>query len=215
MKTNYYRWIFTLALSCTVFSAQAAIYICDVAGKAVFSEKKQGAHCTLSRMEGSTEVAVEDAVKAIPEKINLKEKPGFAAPEVSDVKILPSRVPSGGVTNTAESVNPRLSIKLRNGKTEIVGNNKSAKIQADELNRKAKIIPAPIIAAPLPKVKPQLTRKQILQNEIRNEQTALVRAKAQLNVAKKKNDQAKMSQLVQAVRDREANIRAIQSEMSR
>ena len=67
----------------------------------------------------------------------------------------------------------------------------------------------------MPKPKVQLTRKQILQNEIRNEQTALVRAKAQLNVATKKGDQAKITRLTQAIRDREANIRAMQNEMGR
>jgi len=80
-------------------------------------------------------------------------------------------------------------------------------------NRKAKILPAPILPASKPK--PQLTRKQILENEVRNEQVALVRAQAQLNVAKKKGDQAKISRLTQAVNDRQANIRAIESEMKR
>jgi putative periplasmic protein len=54
-----------------------------------------------------------------------------------------------------------------------------------------------------------------LENEVRNEQVALVRAQAQLNVAKKKGDQAKISRLTQAVNDRQANIRAIESEMKR
>ena len=73
--------------------------------------------------------------------------------------------------------------------------------------------PAPVIAAP--PARPQLSRKQILQNEIRNEQAALVREQAQLNVAKSKGDKAKVSRLEQAVRDRQANIRAIQGEMGR
>ena len=70
-----------------------------------------------------------------------------------------------------------------------------------------------VIAAPPARV--QLSRKQILQNEIRNEQAALVREQAQLNVAKSKGDKAKVSRLEQAVRDRQANIRAIQGEMGR
>lgn len=115
-----------------------------------------------------------------------------------DVKILPTR-PSG-VTNTAEAAAPSMNVKLRN------------QPKAKRSNT-APRTPAPVIAPPPPK--PQMTRKQILQNEVRNEQTALVRAKAQLNVARKKGDKAKVSRLEQTVRDREANIRAIQSEMGR
>lgn len=151
--------------------------------------------------------------------MDLKEAPGSAAPDVSDIKILPQAT-SGSVTNSAEAANPRMNIKLRNGndasgRKTSAGDLKSAQARAAELNRKAKIIHAPVINAPVAKPKPQLTRKQILQNEIRNEQAALARAKVQLNVARKKGDQAKISRLNQAVRDREANIRAIQGEMKR
>ncbi|ASK27062.1 hypothetical protein [Neisseria chenwenguii] len=214
MKTIYTRLLPALILGLTTWQAQAANYICNVDGTPVFTNKKVGKDCTASQTDGTAEISDETAQQAQPEKINLKEPPGEAAPEVDDIKILTSKQ-SGSVTNSADAANPRLNIKLRKGGTAGTADLKSAKERAAELNRKAKIIPAPVIAAPAAKSKPQLTRKQILQNEVRNEQAALVRAKAQLSVAQKKGDVAKISRLNQAVKDREANIRAIQGEMRR
>ena len=205
MKPIFYRLILAFGLGSAALSAQAG-YICKVDGNAVFTEKKIGNDCTESHTDGTANVSPEEAGRAVPERVDLKEALGEAAPEPGDIKVLP-RTTGGSVTNTAEAANPRLDIKLRNGDL------KAAKARAAELNRKAKILPAPILPASKPK--PQLTRKQILENEVRNEQVALVRAQAQLNVAKKKGDQAKISRLTQAVNDRQANIRAIESEMKR
>ncbi len=183
--------------------AHAATYICQVDGKAVFTTEKTGRNCQLSSMNGISDdapAAPESAASApAPGSDNIAkiwEKEQFG--RYDDVKILPTR-PSG-VTNTAEAAAPSMNVKLRN------------QPKAKRSNT-APRTPAPVIAPPPPK--PQMTRKQILQNEVRNEQTALVRAKAQLNVARKKGDKAKVSRLEQTVRDREANIRAIQSEMGR
>ncbi|WP_165010992.1 hypothetical protein [Neisseria yangbaofengii] len=217
MKPIFQKLILALGLNTIAVSAQAVTYICKVDGGIVFAEKKIGNQCEESHIDGAAQVLPEEAAKALPEKVDLKEAPGSAAPDVSDIKILPQTF-SGSVTNSAEAANPRMNIKLRNGNDTSgrktgAGDLKSAQARAAELNRKAKIIHVPVIAAPV--AKPQLTRKQILQNEIRNEQAALARAKVQLNVARKKGDQAKISRLNQAVRDREANIRAIQGEMKR
>ena len=203
MKPIFPRLLLALGLCSAVLAAQAEIFICEVDDHAVFTQKKQGKNCSVSKMEGSADVPAEVAASAVPETVNLQERLGAV-----DIKILPS---SGArsVTNTSDAANPRLDIRLRDG---TMLDEKSAKAKADELNRRAKIVPAPII---MPKPKVQLTRKQILQNEIRNEQTALVRAKAQLNVATKKGDQAKITCMTQSIRDREANIRAIQNEMGR
>ena len=219
MKLIFQKLILALSLSTAAMSAQAVTYICKVDGGIVFTEKRIGTQCEESHTNGAAQVAPEEATKALPEKVDLKEAPGSAATDVSDIKILPQAT-SGSVTNSAEAANPRMNIKLRNGndtsgRKTSAGDLKSAQARAAELNRKAKIIHAPVINAPVAKPKPQLTRKQILQNEIRNEQAALARAKVQLNVARKKGDQAKISRLNQAVRDREANIRAIQGEMKR
>ncbi|WP_416189791.1 hypothetical protein ACM67B_01080 [Neisseria sp. CCUG17229] len=218
MKLIFQKLILALSLSTAAMSAQAVTYICKVDGDIVFTEKKIGTQCEESHPNGAAQVVPEEANKILPEKVDLKEAPGSAVPDVSDIKILPQAT-SGSVTNSAEAA-PRMNIKLRNGhdtsgRKTSAGDLKSAQARAAELNRKAKIIHAPVINAPVAKPKPQLTRKQILQNEIRNEQAALARAKVQLNVARKKGDQAKISRLNQAVRDREANIRAIQGEMKR
>lgn len=212
MKHIFPKIILAVGLGGAAFSAQAVSYICKVNGGIVFSEKRISNQCEESHVDGTAQVPAEEAARAVPEKINLKEAPGKAAPDVSDIKILPQAV-QGSVTNSADAANPTMDIKLRSGETSAVDLN-SARKRAAELNRKAKIIPAPV--AKLPPVKPkQLGRKQILQNEVRNEQAALARVKAQLNVARKKGDQAKISRLTQAVSDREANIRAIQAEINR
>lgn len=195
---------FSLAvLAAAALPATAATYICQVDGRAVFTTEKTGSHCQLSSMNGISDDAPADAPAtsaSSPERSDniakIWEKEQFG--RYDDVKILPTR-PSG-VTNTAEAAAPSMNVKLRN------------QPKAKRSNT-APRTPAPVIAPPPPK--PQMTRKQILQNEVRNEQTALVRAKAQLNVARKKGDKAKVSRLEQTVRDREANIRAIQSEMGR
>lgn len=216
MKPILSRLMLALTLIGTTYASHAATYICKVDGEVVFTEKKIGSNCTESHTNGAATFSNEEAEKAMPVLIGTAPRKNGAADaagrdtalsgqDMGDIKILPS---TGGVTNTAEAANPSISVKLRNGKTE-----KSAQAKAAEMNRKAKIIPSPVLPAPKPKV--QLTRKQILQNEIRNEQTALVRAKAQLSGASKKGDQAKINRLSQVVRDREANIKAIQSEMGR
>ncbi|MGN6746949.1 hypothetical protein ACTHUL_12750, partial [Neisseria sp. P0024.S002] len=111
------------------------------------------------------------------------------------------------VTNTAEAANPRLDVRLRNQP-----DTKAAKARAAEMNRKAKILPAPVVSAP---AKPQMSRKQILQKEVRNEQAALARAQSQLAAARRQGDQAKINRLTRDVSDRQASIRAMQSEMGR
>lgn len=176
----------------------AATYICQSDGRAVFSTSKINSSCKLSQMDGISERSASEP-ESNDSITQLWEKQQFGM--YDDVKIV---APSAAVvTNTADAANPKLRIKLRN--------NKSASTTAKRNSKPVK--PAPVIAAPPPK--PQLTRKQILQNEIRNEEVALLRAKAELNVAKKKGDTAKINRLRQTVSDREANIRAIRNEMSR
>ena len=131
----------------------------------MFTTEKLGPHCTLSQMNGISDQA---ASAADGEPITrLWEKEQFGA--YDDIKILPTPKPSG-VTNTADAASPSMRIKLRNAP-------KNSKAQSARPRT-----PAPVIAAP--PARPQLSRKQILQNEIRNEQAALVREQAQLNVAK-------------------------------
>ncbi|HFC8458642.1 TPA: hypothetical protein ACFP38_002177 [Neisseria subflava] len=127
----------------------------------------------------------------------------------NDIKILLNG-PIGGVTNTAEAANPRLNILLRNS----IQKRQTKQNSQQYIRRKAPVrtIPA-TIATPQPK--PKETRKQVLQGEIRNEQAAITRLQTQLNAAKQKGDQIKIQQLTRTINARQANIRAIQGEMSR
>ncbi|MDO4227973.1 hypothetical protein [Neisseria sp.] len=197
MKPLFY--CITAALTAlAALPAHAATYICKDGDRAVYSTIRLNAGCTLSQMDGTsnnTPPADNNATPTKVEKIWETEQPSAQ----DDIKIAPSSRDTT-VTNTAEAASPSLQVKIRNAN--------KAKKQAP---RKPIIVPH-ITTAP---AKQQLSRNQILQNEIRNEQTALVRTKAQLNVAKKKGDKAKTSRLEQEVRDREASIRAIQAEMKR
>ena len=124
----------------------------------------------------------------------------------NDIKILPN-VPITSVTNTAEAANPRLNITLRNRQ------NKSRSSSYSKY--KAPVIRTAPVVTPAPKPSPKETRKQILQTEVRNEQAAITRLQTQLNAAKQKGDQIKIQQLTRTINARQANIRAIQGEMSR
>lgn len=114
-----------------------------------------------------------------------------------DIKIDPN-APVTSVTNTADAANPSMEIKLRNQKTKAA--------------RRPVIVVPKVTTAP---AQQQMSRHQILQNEIRSEQTALTRAQAQLAVARKKGEQAKIARLERDIRDREASIRAMKAEMKR
>lgn len=111
-----------------------------------------------------------------------------------DIKIMP---------RTEASDKPAsLDVKLRNQPR------KTTTVRTPINNRRA-----PVITPPPQPAKPQLSRKQILQREIANEQAALIRAQAQLAKAKKAGGNTRA--LEQTVRDRQANVRAIQGELSR
>lgn len=127
----------------------------------------------------------------------------------NDIKILLNG-PIGGVTNTAEAANPRLNILLRNS----IQKRQAKQNSQQDIRRKAPIRTIPATIA-VPQPKPKETRKQVLQGEIRNEQTAIIRLQTQLNAAKQKGDQIKIQQLTRTINARQANIRAIQGEMSR
>lgn len=232
MKSSVYQTVLACCLGVSALSVHAS-YVCSVDGETVYSDAKISASC--KEIPSEMPKAAPETVQVEPEQpktetVTLRNaSPAAAADKVDDIKILPQEKPAKSAKNTksiaAEEEGGQVSnkwlIRLRDldGKTSNAATNladlKSAKARAAELNKRAKIIPAPVVAVQQNKPKRQLTRTQILQNEVRNEQAALVRAKVQLKVARKKGNQAKISSLTQAVSDREANIRAIQSEISR
>ena len=83
MKPIFYRLILAFGLGSAALSAQAG-YICKVDGNAVFTEKKIGNDCTESHTDGTANVSPEEAGRAVPERVDLKEALGEAAPEPGD-----------------------------------------------------------------------------------------------------------------------------------
>lgn len=221
-----------LAMVLATSSQAATTYICQVDGKAAFSTVKVDASCKASSMDGiSTEVAPEKLAELTPENekpnendtLNQKKTKELLS-SYDDVVIMPkaaemvtnSATASRSLrTQTAQAPIPKLEIKLRKQPPL-----NTAQATVNQRNRKA----APVrTAAPIrtavaaiayaPPPKPQFTRQQILQREISNENVALTRTKAQLEATRKKGGNT--TALLQAVRDREANIRAIQGEMNK
>lgn len=188
-----------LALFATAAPAHAATYICKDGDRAVYSSIKLNAGCTLSQMNGSSDAVSADSGRTADRTRQVWEDGQQSANVFDDIKIAPSPRDTT-VTNTAEAAPPSLEVKIRNGQ--------KAKKQPV---RKPIVVPN-VDTTP---AKQQLSRNQILQTEIRNEQTALVRTRAQLAVAKKKGDKAKTARLESEIRDREASIRAIRAEMKR
>ncbi|MDO1509726.1 MULTISPECIES: hypothetical protein [unclassified Neisseria] len=189
--------LFLVSVLAACLPAHAATYICNNGGRAVFSTEKIGRNCKLSQMNGISDTRPADVLEErqpVDQIEQIWEVEQFGA--YDDIKILPSQR-NNGITNTVDAVSAPVEIKLRN--------------QPRKSPRKPRV-PAPVVSEP---AKPKFSRTQILQNEIRNEQTALVRTQAQLNVARKKGEKEKIIRLEQAVRDRQANIRAILNEMKR
>lgn len=104
----------------------------------------------------------------------------------------------------------KVNVQLRNQNTD--KNKKAGKSKnADGNNKK---IPAAVVKLPPPKpVKPVLSRRQVLENEIRRERAALRSAKLQLSAAQKNGNSKLIMRLNNMIRDRELNIQAIEKEM--
>ena len=233
MTHNLSRLSAALLALLWVSSSQAATtYICQVDGKAAFSTVKVNSTCQASSMDGiSTDVAAEKQAELKPESTEAKDnhainqkKSQDILSSYDDVVIMPKAADM--VTNsalaartssratTAQVAPPKLEIKLRKqpkttAQVAVNSKRKAAPIKTAAPIRTA----APAVVLLPPPSKPQFTRKQILQREISNEHAALARTKAQLEVVRKKGGNT--TPLLQAVRDREANIRAIQGEMNK
>lgn len=204
-------------------------YICQVNGKAVYTTQKVSQACQVSEMNGIAEerISVERTENPSPpersasapntvlltSQANLYGEPTFNFTRTDetdqiakiwekeqfgsydDVKIVP-RADTGSDPKAND-----LNVKLRNQPAK-----KPTPVKATTR--------MPVYTPPAVPAKPKLSRKQILQREIASEQAALVRAQAQLARAKK-SGKGNITELQQTVRDRTANVRAIQSELKR
>lgn len=109
----------------------------------------------------------------------------------------------------------RIDTLLRNTKNKDKNNkNKNDKNSQDKSNKK---IPAPIVTLPqlTTQPKPVLTRKQVLEQEIKREKAALKSARAQFKIAQKRGNSALAEKLIKIIKDRELNVEAISREISR
>ncbi len=227
MKPTLPLLLGSLLLAAPLFAQARTNYICVINGKAAYTTEKINNTCQVSEMDGiSNEKATKSEVmdKSLLDNSlvlfgssdddfgqaqandndqigKIWQKDQFGS--YDDVKIMPR------TAETPVSGKPAaLDVKLRNQPTP-TRNGKAPVIVPNMRNMR---FPAPVIAPPSQPAKPQLSRKQILQREIANEQAALIRATAQLAKAQKSGGDIKSLQ--QTVRDRQANIKAIQSELS-
>lgn len=122
------------------------------------------------------------------------DKPKQPVPLSSDIQILPK------TANDAP-----IQIKLRKPIAAPIKKTETKPYSKNKL---------PIRQIPKTTVSPVQTKKQILEKEIRQEQTALNRTQAQLNSAKAKGENSKIHNLLKIIEDRKANINAIQRELS-
>ena len=60
-----------------------------------------------------------------------------------------------------------------------------------------------------------MSRHQVLNQEIQNEQAALKAAQSQLEIAKKRNNMAAIYKISNIIRERQQNIQSLQREFSR
>lgn len=131
--------------------------------------------------------------------------------DVTVLPIKPSQINSSDKNDKTHTQIP-LNITLRNPpKPEINKKNKSLKAS----KAKAKVVGLPKTVVKLPPPKPALTRRQVLAQEIARERVALQATKKQLAAAKKSGNAKNIAKLNAAIKDRELNIRAIESEIKR
>ena len=189
--------------------AAAATYICLSNGKPVYTTERQGLQsCRLSQMDGITESPQTDFSPA-PQVSAEVALPAASAPAADDTPANPSddaitqiwqRHEYGSFDNTP--ILPPLPKPAPVAPNPVVPHTKKP---APPRPRHTVIAPPP----PPPK------RRDILANEIARENQALAQAQRALNAAQKRQDSAAVRRLSDIVRDREANIRALQQEWKR
>lgn len=113
---------------------------------------------------------------------------------------------------------PKVNVQLRKQPPEKAEKAAKNKKTAPAKSKTADTVKKPAAVVSLPSAKPAapaLTRRQILEREVRRERSALQTAKAQLAAAQKKGNAKQIAKLQSLVKDRELNIQAIEREMVR
>nr|UOP05750.1 hypothetical protein LVJ77_10140 [Conchiformibius kuhniae] len=180
--------------------ARADTYICVIDGKPVFTSVRVQPQCVRSQMDGIAESA--SAHFAPP-------------PTVSAAVALPNAAASAPAADTGEDDIARIWKRAEYGRfddTPILPPAPKPPPAATVVPPKKTVAPRPAGIAPPPKPP---SRRQILENDIRREQTALTAAQKQLQAARKRGDAAAAQRWEHTVRDREANLRALNEEWRR
>lgn len=165
-------------------------------------------------------------IKVLPITKN-KPNPEKNLPKQANTKTVKKNPPpAAAIKAEKERIDTLLnSTKDKNGK--IIALPKDKLDKADKTNSKSgktksatkTVTPptAPVVSLPQPTLqpKPVLTRKQVLEEEIAREKAALKSAQTQLNIARKRGNNAHIQKLNAIIRDRELNVQAISRELSR
>lgn len=181
--------------------ARADTYICVIDGKPVFTSVRVQPQCVRSQMDGIAESA--SARFAPP-------------PAVSAAVALPDAAASAPAADTGEDDIARIWKRAEYGRFDdtpiLPPAPKPPPAAAVVVPPKKTVAPRPAGIAPPPKPP---SRRQILENDIRREQTTLAAAQKQLQAARKRGDAAAVQRWEHTVRDREANVRALNEEWRR
>lgn len=171
-------------------------------------------------------------IKVLPITKN-KPNPEKNLPKQANTKTVKKNPPpAAAIKAEKERIDTLLnSTKDKNGKIIALPKDKLDKLdksdKADKTNSKSgktksatkTVTPptAPVVSLPQPTLqpKPVLTRKQVLEEEIAREKAALKSAQTQLNIARKRGNNAHIQKLNAIIRDRELNVQAISRELSR
>ena len=197
-----------LLFATTGTPAAAATYICLSNGKPVYTTERQGLQsCRLSQMDGITE-SPQTAFSPAPQVSAEVALPAASTPATDDTPANPSddaitqiwqRHEYGSFDNTP--ILPPLPKPAPVAPNPVVPHTK----------KPAPPRPRHTVIAPPPPPK----RRDILANEIARENQALAQAQRALQSAQKRQDSTAVRRLSDIVRDREANIRALQQEWKR
>ncbi|WP_373740000.1 hypothetical protein [Neisseria sp.] len=187
--------MFVWCICLTLFPTSKAVANCTVDEKAVFAESCINPPTPIPQGQKQ----LENKPVAIPTSIGQAvrtQKPNEVHSN-TDVFGVPATANNSGNTPQKAPVVNKISVSPTPKKPK---------------NRKS--LPVTVLtAAESIKPKVKLTPQQALQNEIKNEQAALLKTQAQLNLARKNKLTDKVIRLEKILKDRQANLRAFQKEI--